>query len=46
MNQLLAKTFPNTTFYSAVGNHEAGITITLLSLFVHVSILSAIYSTF
>lgn len=24
INQLLAKTFPNVTFYPAVGNHEAG----------------------
>ena len=24
INHLLAKTFHNTTFYSAVGNHEAG----------------------
>lgn len=24
INQLLARTFPNKTFYSAVGNHEAG----------------------
>lgn len=24
INQLLEKTFPNKTFYPAVGNHEAG----------------------